>query len=174
MKDIIALYQKCAKSDSNFFSVSMRFLITKIFFNKKFLLHQNAKLKGLENIDATGLIQVGINPVGFIHKTDKTYLNIAGKLRIKGKYSIGRGCRIDIGKDAIVTIGEAGYINSNTYLIIMHKLDIGDNCVISWNCLFLDEDFHEISYLGKRKVENSITWVFRRDHASDFGQTVPL
>lgn len=47
-------------------------------------------------------------------------------------------------------------MNSNTSLIIMHSLKIGDNCVISWNCQFLDEDFHEINYVGKRKNENSI------------------
>ena len=38
----------------------------------------------------------------------------------------------------------------------MHELVIGDNCAISWDCQFLDEDFHNISYSGKRKVENSI------------------
>ena len=38
----------------------------------------------------------------------------------------------------------------------MHKLDIGDNCAISWDCQFLDEDFHEISYSDKHKTENAI------------------
>jgi len=33
----------------------------------------------------------------------------------------------------------------------MHKLTIGDNCVISWNCQFLDEDFHEIAYAEEKK-----------------------
>ncbi|BAV06703.1 transferase hexapeptide (six repeat-containing protein) [Filimonas lacunae] len=34
--------------------------------------------------------------------------------------------------------------------VICHKLVIGDDCVISWNCQFLDEDFHSITYEGKQ------------------------
>ncbi len=119
-------------------------------------LHQNVKIKGIQNIDTKDNVQIGMEYVGFSHKNDKTYLNIRGKLSIKGKYSIGRGCRFDIGDNAIVTIGEGGYINCNTNLIIMHLLSIGNNCAISWDCQFLDDDFHEISYLGKIPTDNSI------------------
>ena len=49
-----------------------------------------------------------------------------------------------------------GYINGNSSLIIQHNLSIGDHCVISWDCQFLDEDFHEICYAGKRATGNSI------------------
>ncbi len=38
----------------------------------------------------------------------------------------------------------------------MHKLKIGDNCAISWNCQFLDEDFHEIKYQGKKETPEEI------------------
>lgn len=115
-------------------------------------MHQNVKIKGIQNIDTKDNVQIGMEYVGFSHKNDKTYLNIRGKLR----YSIGRGCRFDIGDNAIVTIGEGGYINCNTNLIIMHLLSIGNNCAISWDCQFLDDDFHEISYLGKIPTDNSI------------------
>ncbi len=62
----------------------------------------------------------------------------------------------DIGDGAEVNIGNDGYMNCNTNLIIMHRLDIGDNCVISWDCQLLDDDFHEISYEGKKEQENGI------------------
>ena len=68
----------------------------------------------------------------------------------------GRGCRFDIGKDAIMSIGKGGYTNCNTSFIIMHKLVIGDNCIISWDCQFLDEDFHKVSYSGKKESSDSI------------------
>jgi acetyltransferase-like isoleucine patch superfamily enzyme len=38
----------------------------------------------------------------------------------------------------------------------MHELTIGDNCLISWDCQFLDDDFHEIIYANKKNSENSI------------------
>ena len=156
MRQLLILYEKCKKSDSYFILVLLRFILHKIFHKKTLLLHQNVKLKGVKNIDARERIEVGIEYNGFVHKTDKTFLHINGKLIIKGKYSIGRGCRFDIGENAIVTIGNGGYMNCNINLIIMHKLTIGDNCVISWNCQFLDEDFHEIAYAERRKRENSI------------------
>lgn len=156
MKKLKKLLKKLNKSDSNFLIVLWRFLLIKLLYNKLFLLHPKVKIKGLKNIQSTELIEIGISYVGFIDKNDNTFLNIRGKIFFQGKYSIGRGCRFDIGEKAIVSIGSGGYINSNTNLIIMHKLQIGDNCAISWNCQFLDDDFHELDYIGKRKHENSI------------------
>lgn len=156
MKQISELYSKCKKSESNFFIVLVRFIIYRILHSKTLLLHPKVRIRGIRNIEATEKIEIGIGYIGFIHRTDKTYLNIKGKLRFKGKYSIGRGCRFDIGENALVTIGNGGYINGNTNLIIMHSLSIGDHCAISWDCQFLDEDFHEISYSGKRLTENAI------------------
>ena len=156
MKQILSLYNKCKKSDSIFFIVVIRLIFIKVFYKKTLFLHQNVKIKGLKNIESKGMILIGLNPVGFIHKTDKTYLNIQGKLIIKDDFSIGRGCRFDIGKNAIVELGSGSSITCNTNLIIMHHLKIGDNCIISWDCQFLDSDFHEISYSGKKDINNSI------------------
>ncbi|MDZ4668221.1 MAG: acyltransferase [bacterium] len=156
MRRIISLYKKCKKSDSSFILVLIRLLTTRLFYGKTMLIHQHAEIKGLKNIEVKGVLEIGIGYVGFAHRLDKTYLNINGKLKINGNYSIERGCRLDIGENAVVTIGKGGYINCNTNLIIMHKLVIGDNCSISWNCQFLDEDFHEVSYLGKQTNDPSI------------------
>jgi acetyltransferase-like isoleucine patch superfamily enzyme len=152
----INLFRACKKSDTSFFRVAFREILYGILYKKRFWLHQNVVLKGIKNIELAGKLNVGIDYVGFIHKTDKTYLNVNGKLRLNGDYSIGRGCRFDIGINGIVSIGKGGYIAANTTFIIMNKLTIGDNCAISWDCQFLDEDFHEINYLGKKNNEKSI------------------
>ncbi|MBX2932022.1 MAG: acyltransferase [Chitinophagaceae bacterium] len=156
MRTIVALYKKCKKSDSSFIMVFTRLLINQFIYKKTILLHQKVTLKGIRNIQCHKKIEIGIGYVGFMHKTDKTFLNINGHLNIKGNYNIGRGCRFDIGKNATVSIGDGGYINCNSSVIIMHKLSIGDNCAISWNCQFLDEDFHVIDYEGKKNTPNSI------------------
>ena len=156
MKSLIDLYKTCRESDTSFIIVIFRLIICKVFYHKILLLHQRVRLRGIKNINAPERIAIGTEYVGFMHRTDKTYLNIKGTLSIKGKYNIGRGCRFDIGKDAMVTIGRGGYMNCNTTLIIMHSLTIGDDCAISWNCQFLDEDFHEIDYPGKKMDDASI------------------
>jgi len=37
-----------------------------------------------------------------------------------------------------------------------HKLTIGDDCAISWNCQFLDDDHQEIFYSDKQQKKNGI------------------
>lgn len=156
MKKIRALYKKCRKSNSIFISVFLRFVLIKIFQNKNFFLHHNASINGLKNIITKDTLEVGISYVGFMHKSDKTYLNIKGKLELHSNYSIGRGCRFDIAENAVVSIGKGGYTNCNTHVIIMHNLQIGDHCIISWDCQFLDEDFHKVEYENKRTSSDSI------------------
>ena len=41
----------------------------------------------------------------------------------------------------------------------MHGLQIGENCAISWNCQFLDEDFHQLDYEGKAVKNNNSIYV---------------
>jgi acetyltransferase-like isoleucine patch superfamily enzyme len=156
MKLLIDLYKKCKKSDSLFIIVLIRFVISKVLHNKTLLLHQNTTIRGIKNINAKEKIEIGVGYVGFMHRSDKTFLNIKGNLKFNGKYSIGRGCRFDVGENATVLIGKGGYINCNSSVIIMHHLSIGDNCSISWNCQFLDEDFHTINYENKKEGLNSI------------------
>ncbi|MDL2243544.1 acyltransferase [Bacteroidales bacterium OttesenSCG-928-J19] len=120
-------------------------------------MHQCVGIKGIKNIQQNdGILSVGVEYYGFMHKTDKTFLNLKGKLTLNGSFQIGRGCRFNIGENGHVILGRNSFVNPNTTFIIMHKLVIGDNCSISWNCQFLDEDFHEINYSGKKESENSI------------------
>lgn len=157
MNKLKILYTKCKDSDSNFLIVLFRAIYHKVVHGKLIFLHQRVSIKGIKNIEIKDKIEVGILYQGFMHKSDRTYLNIKGKLKFEGNFIIGRGCRFDIGKDAVVSIGKDGYVSANTYFIIMHKLTIGDRCAISWDCQFLDDDFHEIEYDGKKETDPSIT-----------------
>ncbi|MBD0831217.1 acyltransferase [Aestuariibaculum sediminum] len=141
----------------NFCLILLNFFYYKIFHQKKILVNKNVVIKGVKNLYSNDFLEIGLNNNGFTRKGEYTFLNLSGKLKFKGKYSIGRGCKIDVGKGAEVQIGSNGYINSNSKLIITNKLTIGDNCIISWDCQFLDNDFHEIRYLGKKvDVNNEI------------------
>ncbi len=132
------------------------FIRNKLFYKKNILQHPNTKIFGVQNIISPKGLEIGMNYVGFTHNKDVTLLNINGTLNLKGFYTIGIGCRFDIAPNAIVQIGSGGYINPFSKIIINNGLQIGDNCIISWECQFLDEDFHTISYEGKRNKNNSI------------------
>ena len=104
-------------------------------------------VRGLDNIRVGGLLTIGMSEVGFVHRYDRTYLNVRGRLDVRSDYSIARGCRFDIGPDAAVSLG-SGMVNAATRFIIMHGLTVGDRSVISWGCELLDDDFHRIEYDG--------------------------
>lgn len=124
---------------------------------KNIIAHHKVEINGVKNIVTKGELIIGLDYVGFLHKNDITFLNILGHLELLGNTSIGRGCRFDIGESANVSIGAGTYINPFTNIIIMHNLKIGENCAISWNCQFLDEDFHHMDYEGKKETkENDI------------------
>lgn len=153
MNLLFKFYHKYKKL--NLLLIIIRFLYHKLFFNKKLILNSNVKINNIRFINSKDFLEIGVNNTGFIHKSELTYLNLNGELKFASKYSIGRGCKIDISKGGKISIGSGGYINSYTKLIISHLLKIGDNCIISWNCQFLDEDFHEIQYDGKLEKETN-------------------
>lgn len=116
---------------------------------RSLVAHQRAMIRGASNIVTRGLLQVGVDPVGFCHRYDRTYLNIKGRLEFSGPFSIGRGCRFDIGPDAVATFGP-GSITADTRVIISSRLDVGSGTIIAWGCQLLDNDFHALEYEGRR------------------------
>ena len=116
---------------------------------KKIWAHHHVKIRGLKNIATTDWLKIGTSPTPFLLSSDKTYLNIKGKLIFKSKYDIGRGCRFVIGENAVCEFG-SGFITADSFFFINYGLKIGDNTGISWNCQFIDDDLHTLSYEGKQ------------------------
>ena len=152
------LYKKYKnKTDANLFFVLKNFIFFKLFYSKHIIAHRKVLITGLDNIRLNGSLEVGVNSFGICHNSDYTVLNIKGKIMFTGShYSIGRGCRFDIGENAIVTFGEGGHVTGFSNFMISNKLIIGDNCAISWGCQFLDDDHQKIFYKGKQEKENEI------------------
>lgn len=119
-------------------------------------MHQHADIRGAKNITTHGILHVGTDYVGFNSRKDQTVLNINGQAIFNGSFSIGRGCRMDIGSKATARFGKNSFVNPFSLFVIMNELEIGDDCAISWYCQFLDEDFHEIQYEGKKEKSSSI------------------
>jgi acetyltransferase-like isoleucine patch superfamily enzyme len=108
------------------------------------------RISGLSNIATPRGILNLLLSCGPVDGSEPTRISVRGKLRLLGNFALGRGCRLDIGPNATMEVGDQTYINPRTQVIIHHGLRIGRDCAISWECQFLDEDFHEIQYEGKR------------------------
>lgn len=137
------------------------FLLKNLFFlikGVKLEVHHLTEIKHLNNIVTKGNVRIGIDYFGFSSKHDRSFLNIRGRLIFNGNFSVGKGCRFDVGPKAIVEIAGNGYVSPNTSFIISHGLTIGNSCMISWGCQFLDDDFHTLEYENQNKITtNKIT-----------------
>lgn len=149
-------YQNCRSTNSSFIIWTVKRIFYFVVYGLSINSHHRVKIKGLKNMTIHKSLSIGMNPEGFVSSSDKTYLNIKGKLIIKDSWSIGRGCRIYIGTGGVIEVGKSGYVNSFTNFMISDRLIIGDNCIISWNCQFLSEGTHTIEYEGKKEKKKDI------------------
>jgi acetyltransferase-like isoleucine patch superfamily enzyme len=150
------LCNECKSTGTNVVIVLFKTLVYKLK-GKNIIAHHRTLIKGLANIYTSDkVLKIGLHNVGFTNASDRTFLNIKGKLVINGNYTITQGCRLYIGQNATLQIGDGGYVNANCNFIIMHGLKIGNECIIAWNCQFLDEDYHTIEYKDKQESTNKI------------------
>jgi acetyltransferase-like isoleucine patch superfamily enzyme len=151
MNSLVRFYIKSKKSDISFFIIIIKHIYYRIL-GKNIFASNSTKIRGVKNITTISKLQIGIEEVAFMLSSDKTFLNIEGELVVQGNAYIGKGCRMTIGGSTKLVLNRV-FINANCLFVISNGLEIGDNTVISWNCQFIDDDFHKINYKGK--VESS-------------------
>lgn len=92
-----------------------------------------------------GMIQIGYSTVSIIdYKYERAILDIAkeGSLTFNGKAFIGCGTKISVHGNLI--FGNNVKLNGNTKILCLESVEFGDDCLVSWDCQFMDADFHMI------------------------------
>src|SRR5512135_1926428 len=105
MDQVKKFIRMCRKSDSSLLLVALSHLYYKLR-GKSIVANNRVIIKGVENITTGGLVHIGMAHIGFMHKYDRTYLNVRGSLEFRSKCSVGKGCRFDIEKGAVARFGE--------------------------------------------------------------------
>ena len=139
-------------------------LIKTIFFNLKYLpLNQAVKLpiyvyrdvrfnrlKGNIQLNAPqvyrGMIKIGNVIMGNADpKYQRAILEIDGTIVFNGKATIGLGTKISIKEHASLFLGNNIWVTGgNTTIICNKNIMINDDCLLSWDILLMDTDFHKI------------------------------
>jgi acetyltransferase-like isoleucine patch superfamily enzyme len=70
-------------------------------------------------------------------------INHGGQL-YSGNCQFYSGVRIEVGKNAVIKIGNGTYLNRNTLLIAHKSIEIGKDCKISWDVIIMDTDQHTL------------------------------
>ena len=124
------------------------------------------KMQGKIEIDApvaTGMVDFGSHCLGQDLLYSRTMWEVAGTLIIKGKTSIGRGSKISIGIGAVLTLGCDFKITGDTQIICQKSISFGNDCLLSWDILIMDTDFHNV-YDEKGEIINSPRPITIGDH----------
>ena len=141
-------------------------LLKTIYFNLKYFPLRTAlhlpvfiyrrtslfKMKGqiVLNVPPTlGMVRIGPHGLGTQDiKYSRTMWEVSGTLIINGKTSFGRGSRISIGKEGTLTIGREFMITGRSTIICQKEITFGNDCLLSWDILIMDTDFHHITNLS--------------------------
>lgn len=131
---------------------NLHYLPIKIACRLPILIYRNTKLsqmKGRVLLKGTstkmGMIRIGKNGVGTLDvKYNRTIWQNNGTVIFGGTAHIGSGTKLSINRDAILTIGHKFCVTGNSSIICSKEVSFGKECLLSWDILIMDTDFHNI------------------------------
>ena len=85
----------------------------------------------------------------------RTIWNVEGKLIVNGVATIGRGSKITIAKGASLSLGDAFKNTGNSEIVCHNSIIFGVDCLLSWDTLLMDSDFHSILDASGRVINSS-------------------
>ena len=93
----------------------------------------------------TGMVKFGAHDLGTIDLLfSRTMWEVLGTIIIKGEVRIGRGSKISVGKDGVLTLGSNFTISGNSEIICHKQMTFGKDCLLSWDILIMDSDSHYV------------------------------
>ena len=134
----------------------------KAFFKPKILIAKNVKLVSLKGkIIINDSFKRG--KIGFSNeqpepskRKNSYYFNYGGVLEIKGTtFEICKGTSIVVKKNANLTLGENFYLGPSSCISCEKEIEIGDNVMIGWETLIMDNDGHKIYSNETNELINS-------------------
>ena len=110
-------------------------------------------LKGRVNLDKvkTGIVRIGFTGADMIdYRHHRTVLQIDGQLNIGGKVKIGKGSRIIVAGE--LTLGKNFITTGDSTIICENKISVGENTMLSWECVVMDTDQHTIFDMENNQI----------------------
>ena len=126
------------------------------------------KLGGEVKIEkpAVGCIKIGLGECGIVdHKYKRSIWQNSGTVIFGGRAQLGVGMRVS--NSGVLRIGDHCHFNANSDIICQKEICFGDECLVSWECLIMDTDFHSITDAASGEVVNP-------DRKIEFGRHVWL
>lgn len=92
-----------------------------------------------------GIIKIGYGDVGIFDRVkSRTIWQVKGIVSFDGRANIGHGSKICVYKKGYLEIGENFEITAESSIVCEKKIVFGKNCLLSWDILIMDSDFHKV------------------------------
>lgn len=98
------------------------------------------------------MLNIGTPVLGFLPKKEPTIFDIKGKLELHGKVTLGKGCAIEVCANGTLSFGDNTMITGKTTILCTQQINIGRQCMISWDNLIMDTDWHNVVSKNTGKV----------------------
>lgn len=105
------------------------------------------KMKGTVSVKNPVIfgVKIGFGNVGIIDSSrERAMWENSGNVDFQSRARLDTGTRIVCQKGAKLCFGENVRINGRTSIICYKKIVLGDECLLSWDNLLMDTDFHKI------------------------------
>jgi acetyltransferase-like isoleucine patch superfamily enzyme len=100
----------------------------------------------------SGLVRIGFNDVGiFDRRYSRAIWEVSGKVIFRGEALIGHGSKISV--SGVLELGAHFTMTAESTIVSRKRIRFGENCLVSWDVLVMDTDFHKI-YDGERNRIN--------------------
>ena len=101
----------------------------------------------------TGMIRIGFGNIGiFDYNFSRTIWENNGCIVFSGGANICQGCKVSCGTSGVLTFGKNFTCTAESQFVCVDKITFGDDCLISWENLIMDTDWHQV--LSSKKKNN--------------------
>jgi len=145
------LYAKLMKLNLKTIYFNFHYFPFKTAIKLPIFISSNSKLlncKGKIEIKSkikTGMIELGYGHVGNFDKTNSRFMwDVCGKIIFERNAFIGHGSRIRVLESGKIFFGENFMTTAESSFISKKDIQIGKDCLFSWEILIMDTDFHLI------------------------------
>lgn len=91
----------------------------------------------------SGLVRIGFNDVGiFDRRYSRSVWELSGKVIFRGEALIGHGSKISV--SGVLDLGARFTMTAESTIVSRKRVRFGEGCLLSWDVLVMDTDFHEI------------------------------
>lgn len=92
-----------------------------------------------------GMIRIGFDAVGiFDNKRSRSIWANVGTVVFHGAATLGHGTKISVGREGVLELGRNFTVTAESQIVANRRVSFGDDCLVSWDVLVLDTDFHRI------------------------------